>query len=690
MIHPFLIPLSHIPLPSGLLTDMTEITAIRNIALVGHPSSGKTALLDSMAFMIGASDRKGSVADKTSISDTEPEEQDRQHTLQLHAVQRSWGDRNWTFFDTPGYPEFQSDVQSAMYGADLVVGVISCASGATFNLRTKMRNAKEMGRGRAIIVTHLDGENADFEETLMQIREGVGPECVPVLLPNGSAADFSEVTRTMLSPESEWCQALKDQVMDGCEDEELMMEYLETQEITEEQLDEHMPNAIASGALVPILVCNPITDVGVPNILEYFKRFAPNPTRLPISDADGEAIPQDPEGELAGTVFNVVTDPHVGKVCLARIHRGTLKASDSVAIMDGKGEKLGGLFQLVGKNRENLDGAGPGEIAAFSKVDKIKFWEHFSVAGVEPVAVPTPATPSTAVAVAVFPKSRADEQKLGEAMSKLSAEDPSFIIEHTVDTHEVVAHGMSDLHLQLMFDRMKRRFGVEVETQLPKIAYRQTITKASQGHHRHKKQSGGRGQFGECYMRLRPAAQGEGIVFQDKVVGGSIPRNLIPATEKGLREICATGILVDGEVVDVEVELYDGKFHAVDSDEGSFKKAGARAFRDGFEKGGPVLLEPVMTVEIRVPTGDAGTIFSDITSQRRGQVHDQASEEGGSVTLITAEVPLSTIQTYHRDLKSQTAGEGTYSMSFARFAPMPAAEQQKILAASAKKHEDED
>ena len=670
---------------------MTEISAIRNIAFVGHPSSGKTALIDSAAFITGAADRRGSVADKTSISDSEPEEQDRQHTLQLHAVQTGWGDRNWTLMDTPGYPEFQAEVESAMFSADLVVGVVSCASGATFNLRTKMRTAKELGRGRAIVITHLDGENVEFEETLAQIRDAVGSECVPVLLPDASGVAFSKVERTVLQPESEWCQTLKDQVMDGCEDEDLLMEYLESQELSEAQLDQHMPAAIAKGHLVPVLVCNPVSDLGVENVLEYLKRFAPSPADIPMSDADGEPIALEGDGQLAGTVFNVVTDPHVGKVCLARIHRGTLKASDAVAIQDGKGEKLGGLFQLVGKRREVLDSAGPGEIVAFSKVDKLHVWDNFSVAGTDPVIVPTPPVPSTVVALAVFPKSRADEQKLGEALSKLQVEDPSFIIEHTRDTKEVVAHGMSDLHLQLMFDRMKRRFNVEVETQLPKIAFRQTITRAADGHHRHKKQTGGRGQFGECYLHLKPgSAQGADVVFADKVVGGSIPRNLIPAVEKGLREICATGILVDGQVVDVEVELYDGKFHAVDSDEGSFKKAGARAFRDGFEKGGPVLLEPVMKVLIRVPTDDAGSIFSDITSQRRGHVLDQATEEGGAVTLVTAEVPLSTMQTYYRDLKSQTAGEGAYSMAFVKFAPMPAAEQHKVLAATGKKHEDDD
>ncbi|MEE8468397.1 MAG: GTP-binding protein [Planctomycetota bacterium] len=575
---------------------MSELSSIRNVAFVGHPSVGKTSLVDALAHLIGASPRKGSVVDKTSICDTEPEEQEKQHTLQLASVWADWSDKTWTLFDTPGYPEFVAEVQAAMFAADLVVGVVSCGSGATYNLRTKMKHAAQMGRGRAVIITHLDVENADFEQTVMDLREGVGEECVPVLLPDASGPSFSAVQRTILDLESEWCGRLKDRVMDACQDEDLLMEYLENQELSEDQLDKHMHTAIAEGALVPVLVCNPESGVGVEAVVEFLKRFAPCPTDIPTLDADGEPVTKDASGEFTGTVFSVVTDPHVGKVCLARIHRGTLKASDLVSADGGKGEKLGGLFRLVGKKRESVEAAGAGDIVAFSKVEKLPTWSNFSLGGGAPVAVPTPVVPSPMVGLAVFPKTRADEQKIGEALSKLSAEDPTLTIEHTVDTHEVVVHCMSDVHLHLMFERMKRRYNVEVATKLPTIAYKETITKAAEGHHRHKKQTGGRGQFGECFLRLRPAPQGSGIVFADKVVGGAIPRNLIPAVEKGLREVCAKGILTHGQVVDVEAELYDGKFHAVDSDEGSFRMAGGRAFRAGFEKGNPVLLEPVVKV----------------------------------------------------------------------------------------------
>jgi elongation factor G len=392
---------------------------------------------------------------------------------------------------------------------------------------------------------------------------------------------------------------------------------------------------------------------------------------------------------MLGCVVNVKADPHVGRICIARVLRGTVHTSDAVAGENSeKGEKLGGLFRLIGKKREAIESAGPGEIVAFSKVEKLPAWSLFSKPGGERPAIATPKVPTPMVQLAVFPKTRADEQKIGEALSKIISEDPTLTLEHNKDTHELVIHGMSDLHLQVMIERLARRYHVEVETKLPRIAYRETVLKPSEGHHRHKKQSGGRGQFGECYMRLRPLPSGSGVVFKDSIVGGSIPRNLIPAVEKGIKEVAGAGILTHGQVVDVEAELYDGKFHAVDSDEASFKMAGGRAFRDCFEKGHPVLLEPIMKLTVRVPTEHAGTVFSDVTSQRRGHVLNQESEDGGATTVVELEAPLQLVQTYHRELKSQTAGEGSFTMAFARHAPVPAVEQAKILTQFGRKAEE--
>ena len=667
---------------------MSSLTSLRNIAFVGHPSAGKTTLVDALAHALGASARKGSVADRTSICDTEPEEHEKQHTLSLAVVSCTHAERVWTLLDTPGYPEFVADVHSALFAAELVVGVVSTSAVATFNLRQKMRAARELGKGRALIVTHLDSENADFEAVVEALRAALGDECVPALLPDASGPRFRDVHRTMRDPESRWCAPLKDRVMDACSDEQLLARYLETQELSEAELDEHVPHAIARGTLVPILVCNPVTGVGIPNVIEYLRRFAPCPVAVPALDLDGHPIPVD--GDLCGTVFAVRTDPHLGKVCLAKVHRGRLGAHDLLVGVGGaRSEKMGGLFRMVGKHREPLEEATAGDIVAFTKVEHLATWAPFAHAGHEPVRVPTPAVPTATVSLAVVPKSRADEQKVCEALHKLEAEDPTFHMRNDPETHELIVSGMSDLHVDVMLARLARRFGVHVDTHLPRISYRQTVTKPAEGSHRHKKQSGGRGQFGECHLRVRPGAEGSGVVFVDRVVGGAIPRNLIPAVEKGIRELCHQGILCHGEVVDLEVELFDGKFHDVDSDEASFKIAGARALRDAFEKAAPALLEPLMHVEVHAPTETAGAIFSDLTSHRRGHVLHQEAEGDGKVTRIEAEVPLATLQTYHRELKSQTAGQGHYTLRFAHYRPLPAAEQKRVLAAIAKVHADD-
>ncbi|HEX6885443.1 MAG TPA: elongation factor G [Planctomycetota bacterium] len=662
--------------------------SVRNVAFVGHSSAGKTSLVDALAHMLGAVERKGSVADKTSICDTEPEEQEKGHTFQLKLVHAPKGGHVFNLIDTPGYPEFGQDALSAMFACELVVGVASGASAVSYNLRNKLEQARGLGRARAILVTHVDADNADFEALVRDLQKRIGEACVPLYLPDRSGRGFSKVTPARAS---EWKKQIYDRVMDACEDEAALMEYLETEELSDEAFQRNLPRALAAGTLVPVLPTNPLTGAGMEEALAFLHEFAPSPLGARYR-AGGSEVTCDAAaagGPLLGVVFNVKTDPHVGKICLARVLRGTLKASDLIG--GGRGEKLGGLFHIVGgKNRVPVEAAVAGEIVAFSKVESVAWGQSFSLAGAEAAPVEVPQPPPPMVAVAVQPKSRNDEQKIGPALAKLAAEDCSFHVHHDPLTHELVIQGMSDLHLQVMEHRLKRRFGVEITHSLPRIAYKETITKNSEGHHRHKKQSGGRGQFGECFLRLKPAPKDAGVQFVDAVVGGAIPRNLIPAVEKGIREIAAQGILTHSQVVDVEVAVYDGKYHDVDSDEASFKKAGAWAFREGFMKAGPVLMEPVMSVEIRVPTEHAGAIFSDLTSHRRGTVLNQESEEDGHVTVIQAHAPLATLLTYHRDLKSQTAGEGTYTMKPDHYARVPMSEQEKIIAQFGRKHAEEE
>ena len=663
----------------------TDIASLRNLVFVGHSAAGKTSLVDALAHALGASERKGSPADKSSICDTEPEEHEKGHSFQLKLVHAAKQGVAWNLIDTPGYPEFAADVLSGMFAADLVIGVASCASGVSYNLRDRLAAAKELGRPRAIVVTHVDSDNADFEKFVQELRARLGEECVPYDVPDRSGKGFSKVLRASAG---EWKKTLHDRVMDACEDEAALERYLETEEMPEEEFKQDLPRAIARGSLVPILVANPLNGLGLEDVLHFLREYAPTAASVHF-EAGGAPVAPDPAAPLLGVVFNVKSDLHVGKICLARILRGTLHASDVIG--PGRGEKLGGLFYPVGgKGKVTTDSAGPGELVAFSKVEHISWAQSFGLAGVEPAPVQLPKIPSPMVSLALVPKSRNDEQKIGPALAKLASEDPSFHVLHDANTHELVIQGLSDLHLQVMEQRLKRRFGVEVTTHLPRIFYKETITRPVESHHRHKKQSGGRGQFGECHLRLKPAPKDAGVVFVDAVVGGAIPRNLIPAVEKGVRELAAHGVLTHSQVVDVEVAVFDGKYHDVDSDEASFKKAGAIAFREGFMKAGPVLMEPVMAVEIRVPTEHAGHIFSDLTSHRRATVLNQDTEHDGHVTVIQAHAPLSALQTYHRDLKSQTAGEGSFTMRSDHYARVPAAEQEKILSVAGKKHVDEE
>ena len=668
----------------------TAIEAIRNVSFVGHPSSGKTTMVDALAHMIGASSRKGSVADKTSICDTEPEEQEKGHTLQAAIVQGEHDGVQWTLIDTPGYPDFMADVNSAIFATDLVAGVHNAAGPVTFNFRKKMEAAGARSKGRAVLVTHVDADNVDFDEVVESLRASVGETCVPVTVPDQSGAGFSDTKSVIRDASSPWRKRLMDRIMDACEDDALMEKYLEHGDLDDDELHDNLHKAIAHGTVIPVLPCNPESGLGMDDVLKFLKEYAPHPDSYEQADREGEAIPLDPEGDLLAVVFDVKSDAHVGKICVARIMRGTIGAHDTIASSpESKGEKMGGLFTTVGKKREPIETGKPGEIVAFSKVEDVAWGQSFTHAGKACPQMVPPESITPMVALAVTPKTRADEQKIGEALHKLEAEDPAFSTEYNSGTHELVMHGTSELHLSVVESRLKRRYGVEVETHIPRIQYKETVTKPAEGHHRHKKQSGGRGQFGECYVRVRPLGKGEGLAFADKVVGGSIPRNLIPAVEKGMREIAAEGILTHSEVVDLEFEVYDGKYHDVDSDEASFKLAGKRAFMDAFHKAGPILLEPQVELVISVPTDSAGHIFSDITSHRRGHVVDQWNEADGAITVVKALCPLATVQTYQRDLKSQTAGEGSFTMQVTDYAPVPAAEQAKILASAAKQHDDD-
>lgn len=667
------------------------VPAFRNICFVGHTGAGKTSLVDALAFAAGAVERRGSVADGTSVVDTEPEAQEKGHTLQLGLVHAEHGACTWNWIDTPGNPDFEAEARCGMFAADLVVGVVSAQSGVSTALVRLMELAAELDRPRALIVTHLDTEQADFETLVLELRDAIGEVCVPVLLPEGERGRLSGVHRTYLDRSTEWRKRMLDRVVDGVDDEALIEHYLESDDLTEEELKSCLPVSISANCLIPVLVANPVDGVGIPEVLDFLRRAGPTPAHHRHFVAGDGPVDPDADAALLGVVFAVRADPHVGRVCLARILSGTLSAHEPIGpVGSGTAEKVGGLFAPVGgKRRHPLESAVAGAVVAFTKVEGLGIGQTFTRDGGAGREVEFPELPEPMVSLALQPKSRADEQKIAQALHKLEAEDPALKVHVDSLTHELVVTGASELHLGLVETRLHRRFHVGVTSRAPRIAYRETITRPAEATYRHKKQSGGRGQFGECSLRLRPAPEGAGIVFVDKVVGGAIPRNLIPAVERGVRELAEQGVLTHNRVVDVEVEVFDGKFHAVDSDEASFRTAGAHAFRQAFEAAGPALLEPIVHLDVHVPTDCAGSVFSDLTSQRRGHVLSQESEGRGDWTHIQAEVPLSRLATYARDLKSQTAGQGHYRLTPRGYAPMPAPEQKRVVAEEGRTHAQE-
>ncbi len=660
---------------------------LRNLAFVGHPAAGKTTLVDALAHLCGFSARKGSVAERTSICDAEPEEQEKGHTLQAAFVQGDARGCRWTLIDTPGYDDFVADAHGAIAAADVVVGVHSAVGRPNYDFRRELERARALGKGRVIVVTHCDADNVDFDRVVDELDAAVGDLCVPFDHPDVTGPGFHAAPTIFEVDHHDWRRNLLDRVMDACEDEALLARYLETGALGDEELHAQIPRAIARGSLVPILACNPLTGVGVDAVLAFLAEFCPTPDMFVQRTADGSALPLDTSAPLCARVVLVRSDSHLGKLCTLKILSGSLTAGDALAgpRSPEKGEKPGGLFRLVGKRRRDpVESASAGEIVTISRFEGAGFGDVIVRAGeIAPVLEPI-AQPEPVVSLALVPRARNDEQKIGEALRKLAQEDPTFLVEHDVDTHELLVRGLTEQHLAVVQARLARRFGVEVSSHPPRIAYRETVTRRAEGHHRHKKQTGGRGQFGECFVRVRPNPKGSGVTFTDSVVGGAIPRNLIPAVEKGVREAAAKGVLTHSQVVDVDLELYDGKFHDVDSDEASFKIAGARAFVDAFQKASPVLLEPVMELEVTVPTESAGAIFSDLTSHRRAQVFDQSTSADGEFTTIRAHAPLSLLQSYQRDLKSMTAGEGAFSMHLADYAPIPSLEQQRVLANAAR------
>jgi elongation factor G len=661
---------------------------IRNIALVGHTGCGKTTLTEALLARAGAIGEAGSIERGSTVTDHDPLEHEYQSSLDSAIASLDFDGVHVNIIDTPGFPDFRGPTLAGMAAAETSAIVINAHNGIELSTRRLMRRAKQRRLCRMIIVNKIDQENVDLNSLVTEIRHEFGPECLPINLP---AENFTTVRDCFFHTEgdtdifslSEAHEAIIDQVVEV--NDSLMEKYLEGEELTREELHNACEQALREGHLVPICFTSAATGAGLGEFLRLCKNLVPNPAEgnpPPFLKGDAEvASAPDPDAHVLAHVFKITNDPFVGKLGIFRIYQGTVRPDTQLYIGDArKPFKVGHLFKVQGGKHNEIDTGIPGDICAVAKVDEIHYdavlhdsheEDEYRLKRID--------FPQPMYGLAVNTKTRGQEQKLSTALSRLSEEDPCFMVEQNQELNETVMRGLGELHMRVMLQRMQDKYHVEVTTRPPRIAYRETITRPAEGHYRHKKQTGGAGQFGEVFLRVRPKGRGEGFQFINKVVGGVIPTSLIPAVEKGIRQIIDEGAVAGYTLQDIEVEVYDGKHHPVDSKEIAFVIAARNAFLDAISNAGPQILEPIVSIDVTVPEAVMGDITGNLAG-RRARISGTESLRGGLVT-VKADIPLSSLSDYHTELKSLTQGQGSFTMEFSHYDPVPQNVQQELEAA---------
>lgn len=671
-------------------------SSICNVAVVGHGSVGKTTFVDHLLHVAGFAKRAGDVDAGSSLSDYDPEEKARKFSIHSTVFHFEANGRTFNLIDTPGYLDFVGAALAVLPVVETALIAISARDGVQLNTRRMWEATGEHGLARALLITRLDGDNILFDKLLDEIQEAFGNLCRPAFLPLGLGHDCRGVVNlleTDRAPEGVVgdFDAAREGILESiieCDDA-LMERYFEGEEIGPQEIMATLGRALATGSLVPILCCAAKADVGVRETLDFLAADAPSPSDGPARTATGQdggevELTADADGPFCARVFKTATDVHVGKVAYFRVYSGSLGGDLSVQLArTGKSERLGHIFLVKGQEQEEVDGAVAGDILCVAKLEDLQLDD--TLCGRGPVLTLAPISfPNPMMSLAVETQSRDDGQKVSAGLQSLAGGDPTFTTHRDPQSGEAVITGMSSLHLEVMLSKLRRRYDVSVATHEPAIPYRETVTAVSAGQYRHKKQTGGRGQYGEVYLRLEPNEQGAGFEFLDEVVGGVIPRQFIPAVEKGLREALQKGPLAGYPIVDIKVAVYDGTYHSVDSSEAAFRIASSRAFRDAFGQAKPVLLEPIAQIEVTIPAEFMGDVTGNLTGHRARIL---GMDQVGPMQVIRADIPMAEVTRYSAELKSMTGGEGSFTLEVSRYEAMPPHIQEEIVARRQKKEE---
>ena len=659
---------------------------IRNVALLAHSGAGKTSLAEAMLLATQALNRAGRVEDGNTASDFEPEEQRRQTSLQLAILPCVWKGVKINVIDTPGYADFMGETVSALRAADAAVIVLSAPGGVEVGAEMAWQRVRQLGIPAIVFVNKMDREHADYEATMAQVRSQFGNRCAPINLPIGAEAAFSGVASCVQgsapSGMEESIAAAKDQLAEAVAetDDELTMKFLDEGELSDDEIAQGLSNGVRTGQTVPVLAGSSTTGTGVAELMDAIVAYIPSPADLPAVQATkGGAeveLTADSSGPLAAFIFKTTADPCVGKLSFSRVVSGTF-ASNSEVFDSGSGEteRIGQVFVPVGKKQENVASLAAGDIGSVSKLAHAVTGDTLTMKA-DAVSLPRVEFPEPVFHIAVHPKSKADFEKLSSSLARLTEEDPSLVLNRDQATGELVIAGQGNTHMEVMAERAKRKFGVELELAPPRVAYRETISRTTNVEYKHKKQTGGHGQYGHVLLRLEPRSRGEGFEFASEVVGGNVPREYIPAVEKGIHKTMEEGALAGFPIVDVKVVLTDGSSHSVDSSGQSFEIAGSMAMKKGVVEASPTLLEPVMRMAIEAPEQFAGAVVSDLNTRR---AHISGMTPVSGVAHIEAEVPQSEAQQYSTHLRALTQGRGTLSMRFDHYSEVPAHLTPKIV-----------